>query len=230
VPYHYGLHSLHLVSGVSPSELPVDDKGKEKETNAAPAPEGRAWQFYCKSEIDYPNRLRGTTVIALWERKRETMGAEPGVHRFVEQTIRKWVHAKSLDAQRVEQLLLENLLSENPIEPWAALLRGYEGLFLISDHPGSATVISTPSCVGSIRFYASDLTNSIRFVLHPPPHCLNSGHWLTTRVCSAAETHFPYQQTSLPASLPQPKLVVRHHQKPAQARAPVLYARALAQD
>jgi hypothetical protein len=148
---------------------PADEgKGKEKaETDSmeegrgdeSPPGEGRAWLYYCKGKIDYTKGLRGTAVLALWERKPGE--AESGSRRLCERSLREWVQSKGLAAGQVAQLLIESLLAESAAEPWwSALLRSYEGLFLISDHPGRVTVICSPAYTGGLRFYTSDPANA----------------------------------------------------------------------
>lgn len=180
-PFHYGFHSLQLLPDVRhtnpalPASLAPADEGKGKEKadtdsmeegrvdessslKSLPG-EGRAWLHYCKGGINYAENLRGTAVLALWERKPGE--AESGSRRLCERSLREWVQSKGLGAGQVAQRLVESLLAESGAEPWwSALLRSHEGLFLISDHPGRVTVICSPAYTGGLRFYTSDPANA----------------------------------------------------------------------
>lgn len=168
VPYHYGLHSLHLVSSAhdeQPQKMECSDQQHGVEARSAiDSPErcsSKAWLFYCKSKIDYTRGAAGTTLLALWERRHGGF-ASSGMQQEWQNRLRKWIQTKELAAQQVAQLLLENMVT-NPTEPWAYLMRDYQGIFIISDRPNAVTVLCSPSHGGCLQFFASESpANEIR--------------------------------------------------------------------
>ena len=123
------------------------------------------WFFMVKQEIQYhlmrkPNQssttASGCSFLSLWEVENNLHSSHPHSvsrnRKILEYLIRTNVIQRKLSMEQAIEWLLKNIQQNNY---FIELLRDYQGIFIISDHPGKCWIFSSTLYHENIRFYCS---------------------------------------------------------------------------
>ncbi len=149
VPFHFGMHAIHISQRYLTLDLNDNHTVENSEANDSFLPKHgnipNTWFYYCKQEIDHDKKLSGTAIIALWQLKNNnSTDISPLMaykyRQYWEHLIYHKVRKHGLSMEQTQDFLVSTFFSPaaSGCESECALHQHYEGMFIISDHPGKA--------------------------------------------------------------------------------------------
>ena len=154
-PFHFAISSIHITPPRYDNVNDDDDDYNEIVTND----NLKSWNFTFQQEISNKNNKKGFLISGIWN-----MDHSKSYELFPHIVFRKRKFWESMIYNHLIQRQNQSHdLSFDDCIQWIfhqfqfgifrELLTHYEGIFVLSDHPGRCSIISTKSYADNIRFY-----------------------------------------------------------------------------